>query len=50
MLPVLIERLKLRFLEGLIQTMIPDGTSGTYKLRDPNKDIISLFEPIDEEA
>jgi len=50
MLNELIERVKLGFLEGLIPTLIPDGTSGTYKLRDPNKDIIALFKPIDEEA
>jgi len=46
----LIERVKLGFLEGLIPTLIPDGTSGTYKLRDPKKDTIALFKPIDEEA
>ena len=30
--------------------MIPDGTSGTYKLRDSSRETIALFKPIDEEA
>ncbi len=46
----LIDRVKLGFLEGLAPTLIPDGTSGTYRLRDPKKETISLFKPIDEEA
>lgn len=46
----LIENVKLGFLEGLTPILIPDGTSGTYKLRDPKKETIALFKPIDEEA
>ncbi len=38
------------FLEGLNPLLIPDGTSGTYKLRDSSRDTVALFKPIDEEA
>jgi hypothetical protein len=37
-------------LEGLIPYLIPDGTSGTYNLRNTNKETVALFKPIDEEA
>jgi hypothetical protein len=33
-----------------VPNLILDGTSGTYSLRDTNKDIVALFKPIDEEA
>jgi hypothetical protein len=46
----LIEKVKLGFLEGLNPILIPDGTSGTYKLRDSVRDTVALFKPIDEEA
>lgn len=46
----LIDKVKLGFLEGLVPNLIPDGTSGTYKLRDPKKEVVALFKPIDEEA
>lgn len=46
----LIENVKLGFLEGLIPNLIPDGTSGTYKLKNSTKEVIALFKPIDEEA
>jgi hypothetical protein len=34
----------------LVPNLILDGTSGTYSLRNANKDTIALFKPIDEEA
>lgn len=37
-------------MEGLIPNLILDGTSGTYSLRNTNRDIVALFKPIDEEA
>lgn len=46
----MIEKVKLGFLEGLNPILIPDGTSGTYKLRDTSRDTVALFKPIDEEA
>jgi len=46
----IIEEITHGFLEGLIPTLIPDGTSGTYNMRNLNKEVVALFKPIDEEA
>lgn len=46
----LIEEVRHGFLAGLSPTLIPDGTSGTYNLRNTNKEVVALFKPIDEEA
>jgi hypothetical protein len=49
-LKILIEEVRHGFMEGLAPTLILEGTSGTYNLRNTNKDTIVLFKPIDEEA
>jgi len=46
----LIEEIRHGFMEGLIPTLILEGTSGTYNLRNTNKEVVALFKPIDEEA
>lgn len=46
----LIEDVRHGFIEGLIPNLILEGTSGTYNLRNTNKDVVALFKPIDEEA
>jgi hypothetical protein len=38
------------FMEGLVPNIILEGTSGTYNMRNTNKEVIALFKPIDEEA
>jgi len=45
-----IEEIRHGFMEGLIPNMLLEGTSGTYSLRNTNKDTVALFKPIDEEA
>ena len=37
------------FAMGLVPTLTDDGTGGTYFLRNPNKDKVAVFKPIDEE-
>jgi hypothetical protein len=37
-------------MQGLVPVLNLSGTSGTYNLRNTNKDIVALFKPIDEEA
>lgn len=46
----IIEDIRHGFLQGLSPTLIMDGTSGTYNLRNTNKEVVALFKPIDEEA
>ena len=44
-----IERVRQGFNSGLIPQLTDDGTSGTYKLRNAQKNLVSIFKPIDEE-
>jgi hypothetical protein len=44
------EEVRHGYIEGLIPNLILEGTSGTYSLRNTNKDVVALFKPIDEEA
>ena len=37
------------FMQGLVPQLIQDGTSGTYKMRNVNKDVVGIFKPFDEE-
>lgn len=46
----IIEKINQGFNMGLNPIQIEHGTSGVYMLRDSNKEIISVFKPIDEEA
>jgi hypothetical protein len=46
----LIEDIRHGFMEGLGPNMILEGTSGSYNLRNTNKEVVALFKPIDEEA
>jgi hypothetical protein len=46
----LIEDIRHGFLQNLTPTLILEGTSGTYMMKNTTKDVIALFKPIDEEA
>lgn len=46
----LIEEINYGFLQGLIPSPSPEGTSGTYFLKNNEKNIVAVFKPIDEEA
>jgi hypothetical protein len=46
----IIDDVKYGLVQGLVPILILDGTSGTYNLRNTNKDTVALFKPIDEEA
>jgi hypothetical protein len=46
----IIDNVRYGIVQGLIPILILDGTSGTYNLRNANKETIALFKPIDEEA
>ena len=46
----LMEEIRHGFMEGLIPNLLLGGTSGTYSLRNTNKETVALFKPIDEEA
>ena len=46
----LIEDIRHGLLQNLAPTLILEGTSGTYMMRNTNKDVVALFKPIDEEA
>jgi hypothetical protein len=46
----ILEEVRYGLVQGLSPVLIPDGTSGTYMLRNANKETIALFKPIDEEA
>jgi hypothetical protein len=46
----LIEDIRHGFLQNLTPTLILEGTSGTYMMRNTNKEVVALFKPIDEEA
>jgi len=35
---------------GLVPNLTMGGTAGTYFLRNPNRNIIAVFKPLDEEA
>ena len=37
------------FMQGLIPQLIQDGTSGTYKMRNVDKEVVGIFKPFDEE-
>ena len=50
MLKEIIEEVKYGFMQGLAPVLNLNGTSGTYMLRNTNKDTVALFKPIDEEA
>lgn len=44
-----IEKIRQAFNAGLIPKLLDDGTSGTYAMRDSNKERIAIFKPVDEE-
>jgi len=46
----IIEEINNGFIIGLKPKFLEDGTSGTYMMRNVNKDNIALFKPFDEEA
>jgi hypothetical protein len=50
MLKEIIDNVRYGLVQGLVPLLILDGTSGTYNLRNANKETIALFKPIDEEA
>lgn len=45
----IIEQIKQGFNSGLIPKLTDDGTSGTYEMRNVQKEKIAIFKPIDEE-
>lgn len=49
-LSFIIEEIKLGFQIGFAPSIIKDGTSGTYQMKDSNQNVVALFKPIDEEA
>lgn len=46
----IIEEVKYGFMQGLAPVLNLNGTSGSYNLRNTNKDTVAIFKPIDEEA
>lgn len=44
-----LKQIRKGFNSGLVPKLTDDGTSGTYKIRDENKEIVAIFKPIDEE-
>jgi len=44
-----IELIRQGFNSGLIPRLTDDGTSGTYEMRNLQKEKIAIFKPIDEE-
>ena len=45
----IIRKISYAFALGLNPVIVEDGTSGTYKLRNPEKEIVGIFKPFDEE-
>ena len=45
----IIRKIYYAFVAGLNPILVEDGTSGTYKLRNPEKEIVGIFKPFDEE-
>lgn len=45
----IIENIRQGFNSGLIPRLTDDGTSGTYEMRNINREKIAIFKPIDEE-
>lgn len=45
----IIEKAISGFIGGLKPQLIEDGTSGTYKIRDADREVIGIFKPFDEE-
>ena len=44
-----IEKIRQGFNSGLIPKLMDDGTSGSYAMRDSEKQRIAIFKPVDEE-